>query len=96
MSTEGQHAPTQVSAQHGVDRYDDLDAVRALVDETIAALKLPDDYVRPGDRVVLKPNWVKEHDERPVGTRSHSPGGHRGGHSLGGRAVEWCWVDYCL
>jgi len=67
VSTEGQHAPTQVSAQHGVDRYDDLDAVRALVDETIAALKLPDDYVRPGDRVVLKPNWVKEHDERHPG-----------------------------
>ncbi len=67
MSTEGQHAPTQVSAQHGVDRYDDLDAVRALVDEAIKTLNLPDDYVRPGDRVVLKPNWVKEHDERHPG-----------------------------
>ena len=67
MSTDGQHAPTQVSAQHGVDRYDDLDAVRALVDEAIKTLNLPDDYVRPGDRVVLKPNWVKEHDERHPG-----------------------------
>ena len=67
MSTDGQHAPTQVSAQHGVDRYDDLDGVRALVDEAIKTLNLPDDYVRPGDRVVLKPNWVKEHDERHPG-----------------------------
>ena len=67
MSTDGQHAPTQVSAQHGVDCYDDLDAVRALVDEAIKTLNLPDDYVRPGDRVVLKPNWVKEHDERHPG-----------------------------
>jgi len=67
VSTDGQHAPTQVSAQHGVDRYDDLDAVRALVDEAIKTLNLPDDYVRPGDRVVLKPNWVKEHDERHPG-----------------------------
>ena len=67
MSTDGQHAPTQVSAQHGVDRYDDLDAVWALVDEAIKTLNLPDDYVRPGDRVVLKPNWVKEHDERHPG-----------------------------
>ena len=67
MSTDGKHAPTQVSAQHGVDRYDDLDAVRALVDEAIKTLNLPDDYVRPGDRVVLKPNWVKEHDERHPG-----------------------------
>ena len=67
MSTDGQHAPTQVSAQHGVDCYDDLDAVRALVDEAIKSLNLPDDYVRPGDRVVLKPNWVKEHDERHPG-----------------------------
>jgi len=67
VSTDGKHAPTQVSAQHGVDRYDDLDAVRALVDEAIKTLNLPDDYVRPGDRVVLKPNWVKEHDERHPG-----------------------------
>ena len=67
MSTDGQHAPTQVSAQHGVDSYDDLNAVRALVDEAIKTLNLPDEYVRPGDRVVLKPNWVKEHDERHPG-----------------------------
>ena len=63
MSTEGQHAPARVSVQRGIDHYDDPGAVRALVDEALASLTLPEEYVRPGDRVVLKPNWVKEHDE---------------------------------
>ena len=67
MSTEGQHAPARVSVQRGIDHYDDPGAVRSLVDEAIKTLNLPDDYVRPGDRVVLKPNWVKEHDERHPG-----------------------------
>ena len=67
MSTEGQPNPAQVSAQHGVDHYGDPGAIRSLVDETLAALQLPADYVRSGDRVVLKPNWVKEHDERHPG-----------------------------
>lgn len=30
-------------------------------------LGLPSDFIRPGDRVILKPNWVKEHDERRPG-----------------------------
>jgi uncharacterized protein (DUF362 family) len=35
-----------------------------MVDEALASLELPGDFIRSGDRVVLKPNWVKEHDER--------------------------------
>jgi len=38
-----------------------------LVEATLSALDLPGDFIRPGDRVVLKPNWVKEHDERTPG-----------------------------
>ena len=38
--------------------------IHDLVHKTLASLGLPPDFVRPGDRVVLKPNWVKEHDER--------------------------------
>lgn len=38
-------------------------AVRSAID----ALALPAGFVRPGDRVVLKPNWIKEHDERHPG-----------------------------
>lgn len=38
-----------------------------MVVDALASLNLPTDFVRPGDRVVLKPNWVKEHDERRPG-----------------------------
>ncbi len=34
------------------------------VSEALDALGTPEDYIRSGDRVVLKPNWVKECDER--------------------------------
>jgi uncharacterized protein (DUF362 family) len=39
----------------------------AAVAEAIDRLALPPDFVRPGETVVLKPNWVKEHDERRPG-----------------------------
>ncbi len=59
MNTAAQPDPASVSAFHGIDHYDDPAAVRSLVAEALNALGLPDDYVRPHDRVVLKPNWVK-------------------------------------
>ncbi|MGH9082171.1 MAG: DUF362 domain-containing protein [Acidimicrobiales bacterium] len=37
------------------------------VASALSSLDLGPDFVRPGDRVVLKPNWVKEHDERTPG-----------------------------
>ncbi len=67
MNNEEQNNHARVSVQHGVDHYNDFSAIYSLVVEAIKALKLPDNYVRPGDRVVLKPNWVKEHDERYPG-----------------------------
>ena len=67
MNTDGQLDPARVSAFRGVDHYDDPAAIDSLVGEALDALGLPDDYVRPHDRVVLKPNWVKEHDERYPG-----------------------------
>jgi uncharacterized protein (DUF362 family) len=48
----------------GPKDYQNAAAVFRLVSDSLQALNLPADYVRPGDRVVLKPNWVKEHDER--------------------------------
>lgn len=39
-------------------------SVLVQVSAAIDALGLSSDFVRPGDNVVLKPNWVKEHDER--------------------------------
>jgi uncharacterized protein (DUF362 family) len=56
-----------VTAFRGAAHYDDPAAVEKLVRASLAALELPDGFVRPGDRVVLKPNWVKEHDERTPG-----------------------------
>ena len=67
MNTDGQPDPARVSAFRGVDHYDDPASIDLLVGEALDALGLPDDYVRPYDRVVLKPNWVKEHDERHPG-----------------------------
>ena len=60
-------AHTRVAAFSGVTAYDDAAAVARLVDHALEALHLPASFVEPGDRVVLKPNWVKEHDERTPG-----------------------------
>jgi len=57
----------RVAAFRGRADYREGEALRLLVHQTLAALELPDDFIRPGDRVVLKPNWVKEHDERRPG-----------------------------
>lgn len=53
-----------VTAFVGTDNYRDPRAVDTLVNQALAALSLPSAFIRPGDRVVLKPNWIKEHDER--------------------------------
>jgi len=54
------------SSEH-LRSYEDVSAVRRLVEQTLDSLGLPADFIRPGERVVLKPNWVKEHDERHPG-----------------------------
>lgn len=51
-----------VSVQQGLTRYSD--ATITDVAKAIDMLGLDADFIRPGDNVVLKPNWVKEHDER--------------------------------
>lgn len=54
----------RVAAFSGVESYGDARRVTDLVGEALSALSLPPSFVQSGDRVVLKPNWVKEHDER--------------------------------
>ena len=56
-----------VSAFRGPATYADSAAVDALVRSALDSLQLGVEFIRPGDRVVLKPNWVKEHDERSPG-----------------------------
>jgi uncharacterized protein (DUF362 family) len=58
---------TTVVAWRGPTGYADYAKIQQFVDEALRALQLPADFVRAGDRVVLKPNWVKEHDERRPG-----------------------------
>ncbi|MHC1768411.1 MAG: DUF362 domain-containing protein [Verrucomicrobiia bacterium] len=57
----------KVAAFRMTGSYRDTAAVQGLVARAIDALDLDAAFVTPGDRVVLKPNWVKEHDERHPG-----------------------------
>ncbi len=60
-------SPHRVSAWKTRPDYADRPAILEAAREALDALGLPADFIRPGDRVVLKPNWVKEHDERRPG-----------------------------
>jgi len=57
----------RVGVAAGAPSYADSTAVAHLVQEALAAPDLPAGFIAPGERVVLKPNWVKEHDERKPG-----------------------------
>jgi uncharacterized protein (DUF362 family) len=58
---------SQVTAFSGMANYRDPKAVEALVHRALDTLQIPADFIRRGKRVVLKPNWLKEHDERRPG-----------------------------
>ncbi len=47
--------------------YANAPAVEKAVVQALEFLELPADFISPGESVVLKPNWVKEHDERKPG-----------------------------
>jgi uncharacterized protein (DUF362 family) len=55
---------SNVSVWQGRSDYAQPSAIHTLVREAIEALGLSEDFIQCGDDVVLKPNWVKEHDER--------------------------------
>jgi uncharacterized protein (DUF362 family) len=61
------HSVSTVSAIAAPPSYDSPDAIFDAVREAIERLELPADFIQRGNRVVLKPNWVKEHDERHPG-----------------------------
>lgn len=56
-----------VSVEQGAASYSDGPEVVAMTRRALEALDLAPDFIRPGEKVVLKPNWVKEHDERHPG-----------------------------
>lgn len=57
----------RVSVARTEANYEDADQVARAVVFALDSLELPPGFIRPGDKVVLKPNWVKEHDERRPG-----------------------------
>jgi uncharacterized protein (DUF362 family) len=65
-SSESPMRPVVV-VEAGRPSYDPPGAIIEMVHRSLAALALPAAFIQPGDRVVLKPNWVKEHDERHPG-----------------------------
>jgi uncharacterized protein (DUF362 family) len=67
MTTTFNGLPTTVAVMRGSAFYPDAPDREALVCRAIEALSLPRSLIVPGNRVVLKPNWVKEHDERHPG-----------------------------
>ena len=54
----------KVAAFTGPKDYSDWSAVAATVREALGGIAAELPPIRPGEKVVLKPNWVKEHDER--------------------------------
>ena len=55
---------SHVSVFAGDTHYQNAMAIHRQVAQSLDALALPAGFIAPGDNVVLKPNWVKEHDER--------------------------------
>src|SRR5512134_4016411 len=57
----------RVAVCSGPASYKDRPGLDRQIRDALTRLELPVDFIRPGERVVLKPNWVKEHDERQPG-----------------------------
>jgi uncharacterized protein (DUF362 family) len=54
----------RVAVYRGPGDYERYDTIHRLVKDSLDALELPPNFIEPGARVVLKPNWIKEHDAR--------------------------------
>src|SRR5689334_23100767 len=63
-ATEYSLPASRVSAFSAPDCYTSPHALAESVSQTVGALLLPDTFILPNDRVVLKPNWIREHDDR--------------------------------
>jgi uncharacterized protein (DUF362 family) len=60
-------SPGLVSVAEAGTDYSNSKTVNQAVLSALDLLDLPADFIASGDKVVLKPNWVKEHDERHPG-----------------------------
>lgn len=57
-------ADSRVAVIKTVTDYHAPEAIETAVREALARLDLTPDFIRPGEHVVLKPNWIKPFDER--------------------------------
>jgi uncharacterized protein (DUF362 family) len=57
-----QFGSPKVAVMRGKASYEDAETMQEQISSAIEALALAADFIRPGDRVVIKPNWVKEHN----------------------------------
>ena len=64
MLSPDQFGRPLVSVMSGKAAYDDATAIERQIEAAVAALELPHGFIQPGEHVVIKPNWVKEHDTR--------------------------------
>jgi len=61
------HSPSLVSVLKCEQNYDNFTALNDTVLRALDSLTLPGGFIAPEQKIVLKPNWVKEHDERHPG-----------------------------
>src|SRR3954466_13583279 len=61
------HSPSLVSAVQCEQNYGNLSVINNTVLRALRSLMLPGRFIAPQQKIVLKPNWVKEHDERHPG-----------------------------
>ncbi|MBO4545762.1 MAG: DUF362 domain-containing protein, partial [Verrucomicrobia bacterium] len=59
--------PSHVTLCQGCTDYSHPADIQEMVSRALQILRLPEHFIRKGDHVVIKPNWVKEHDERHPG-----------------------------
>ena len=52
---------SKVAAFSGPTTYRDPKAIELLVFEALKGLQIPEDFIRPGERVVLKPKIGRAH-----------------------------------
>ncbi|HQC42247.1 MAG TPA: DUF362 domain-containing protein [Verrucomicrobiota bacterium] len=66
-ATVTQPPASNVAICRGASDYTHPETIREMVRQAIQTLALPDHFICSGNHVVIKPNWVKEHDERHPG-----------------------------
>ena len=64
MTLKATEHPGLVAVSTAPKSYEDGAAVSASVRSALDRLNLPADFIHAGETIVLKPNWIKEYDER--------------------------------